>query len=197
MPRRPREFAFEADAMDLVDSMLEGLDDDAFTDSAAVEDDGDQKFKSKNLKAERRRRDKLNQSIYALRSLVPNITKMSKESTLADAIDYIKILEKEVVDLQIELSGVQTEEGEKPGILSATETTKPLQDAVPFKGMVQLCSLGKNKFHLKVTMEKRIGGFTKLLEAVSQLGLEVTEVTTVSFSDIYQGALCLEVRSIF
>ena len=52
---------------------------------------------------------------------------MSKESTLTDTIDYIRQLQKEVLDLQTELAD---EEGEKQGSASSSpETMAPLQNA--------------------------------------------------------------------
>ena len=52
---------------------------------------------------------------------------MSKESTLTDAISYIKQLQQQVLELQIELSKIPDEDGEKQGSASSTETMAPLE----------------------------------------------------------------------
>lgn len=53
-----------------------------------------------HVEAERQRREKLNQRFYALRAVVPNVSKMDKASLLGDAIAYINELRGKVGDAE-------------------------------------------------------------------------------------------------
>lgn len=55
-----------------------------------------------HVEAERQRREKLNQKFYALRAVVPNISKMDKASLLGDAIAYINDLTSKIKVMEAE-----------------------------------------------------------------------------------------------
>ncbi|XP_057519040.1 transcription factor bHLH14-like [Amaranthus tricolor] len=59
-----------------------------------------------HVEAEKQRRDRLNKRFYALRAVVPYVTKMDRASLLADAVKYIKELKAKVSALEEKLKGV-------------------------------------------------------------------------------------------
>ncbi|KAL9167079.1 hypothetical protein ABFS82_05G072700 [Erythranthe guttata] len=55
-----------------------------------------------HVEAERQRREKLNQRFYALRAVVPNVSKMDKASLLGDAIAYINELKSKLQNVELD-----------------------------------------------------------------------------------------------
>ncbi|KAJ4978422.1 hypothetical protein NE237_009202 [Protea cynaroides] len=64
--------------------------------------------RSKTLVSERRRRGRMKEKLYALRSLVPNITKMDTASIVGDAVEYVKDLQREARNLKEEIAGLRS-----------------------------------------------------------------------------------------
>ncbi|XP_048556870.1 transcription factor BHLH6-like isoform X2 [Triticum urartu] len=114
---------FEAQVLELgvVDSMylpaedsLSGLYSCSYDDSSSP--DGASSWStamtmatraSKNIIMERDRRRRLNEKLYNLRGVVPNITKMDKASIIQDAIAYIEALQEQERQLLAEISDLK------------------------------------------------------------------------------------------
>ncbi|KAK8945897.1 Transcription factor MYC2 [Platanthera guangdongensis] len=62
-----------------------------------------------HVEAERMRREKLNQRFYALRAVVPNVSKMDKASLLGDAITYINDMRSKLESLESEKEGLEAQ----------------------------------------------------------------------------------------
>lgn len=62
-----------------------------------------------HVEAERQRREKLNQRFYALRAVVPNVSKMDKASLLGDAVSYINDLRSKVQELEAERKDLESQ----------------------------------------------------------------------------------------
>ncbi|RAL48440.1 hypothetical protein DM860_005864 [Cuscuta australis] len=199
----------------------------SISDSDQNEDEDDGKYrrngKSKNLVAERKRRKKLNERLYALRALVPNISKLDRASILGDAIEYVMELQKEATDLQneLELNSEDDDEaeaggggGRKRNHLSRTEdknriprvpksepekylvaesekTDDKIQQMEP---QVEVAQLDGSEFLVKVFCEHKSGGFVRLMEALTSLGLEVTNVNTTRHTCLVSNIFKVERR---
>ncbi|XP_075487062.1 transcription factor MTB1-like [Primulina tabacum] len=82
-----------------------------------------------HVEAERQRREKLNQRFYALRAVVPNISKMDKASLLGDAISYITELQTKLKNMESEGESPRSIPREAPCLEAKTSTE--MQESVP------------------------------------------------------------------
>ncbi|CAL9046440.1 transcription factor ABORTED MICROSPORES-like [Musa acuminata AAA Group] len=159
--------------------------------SGGSEDDEEQRpgkrHHSKNLVAERKRRQRIRDRLHALRSMVPKITKMDKASILGDAIEYVKELQNQVRDLQDGLEKNEEEdEGNVPvpnGMINRGK--EPMSDEdddeqQQMEPQVEVKQLTANELFLMVLCEHRQGGFARLMEAMNALSLEVTNASVTT-----------------
>ncbi|CAA7017916.1 unnamed protein product [Microthlaspi erraticum] len=106
-------------------------------DSSATttNNDGSRKTKtdrSRTLISERRRRGRMKDKLYALRSLVPNITKMDKASIVGDAVSYVQELQSQAKKLKADIAGLEA------SLNSTGGYQEPVSDALktqPFRGI--------------------------------------------------------------
>nr|ADQ37357.1 unknown [Arabidopsis lyrata] len=149
------------------------------------EKEEDENFKSPNLEAERRRREKLHCRLMALRSHVPIVTNMTKASIVEDAITYIGELQNNVKNLletfhEMEEDPPEIDEEQTDQMIKPEVETSDLKEEMKKLGIeenVQLCKIGESKFWLKIITEKKAGIFTKFMEVMRFLGFEIIDIS--------------------
>ncbi|KAM1384745.1 hypothetical protein ACFX2I_036823 [Malus domestica] len=147
----------------------------------------DSEFKSKNLFAERRRREKLSGRLLALRSL------MNKATIVEDAITYIQELQQKVDLLQDQIFEMEasSEETLEP---NTDETHADAAEEMKKFGIqteVNVTKIDGNKLWVKVVLEKKRGGFTKLMGAMTTFGFELTDTSITTSSGAMMVSSCV------
>ncbi|KAJ6857634.1 hypothetical protein NC651_039151 [Populus alba x Populus x berolinensis] len=180
-----------------IDEAFSGYYDSSSPDGAASS------AASKNIVSERNRRKKLNERLFALRAVVPNISKMDKASIIKDAIGYIQELHDQEKKIQAELLELESGKSKKNQggfgvhyhqelpVLLRSKKKKIDYQFCDFGGSkispielleLRVAYMGENTLLVSLTCNKRTDTMVKLCEVFESLGLKIitANITTVS-----------------
>ncbi|TYJ31939.1 hypothetical protein E1A91_A05G002300v1 [Gossypium mustelinum] len=138
---------------------------------------------SSNILSERNRRKKLNQRLFALRALVPNIT---KASIIKDAIDYIQQLQEQEATLQADIMELENNNNNNPKnhdlpMLLTSKNTNVFDSPIQLL-QLNVTPMGDNTLLVSITCTKRADTMLKLCQLFESLNLKIitANLTVVS-----------------
>ncbi|KAI8020622.1 Transcription factor bHLH35 [Camellia lanceoleosa] len=171
----------------------------SYYDSSSPEGSQSSLAASKNIVSERNRRKKLNDRLFALRAVVPKISKMDKASIIKDAIDYIQELHEQERRIQADLIQLESGKLKKNAVFdldqeiptlsrlkkkridhnydSRRSTTSSIEDLE-----LSVSYIGEKTVVVSLTCSKRTETMVKLCEVFETLKLKIIAANITCFS---------------
>ncbi|PWA63778.1 basic helix-loop-helix (bHLH) DNA-binding superfamily protein [Artemisia annua] len=166
---------------------------------------------SKNIVSERNRRKKLNDRLFALRAVVPNISKMDKASIIKDAIEYIQLLHDQERTIQAELMELESQklEPENFDFNQETKSSMSMEKSKKIRVEQAFDSSGSSSYPIEVqdlhvsymgektvlvnlTCNKRRDTIVKLCEVFESLKLKIVTANIYAFSERLSNTLFIQ-----
>ncbi|XP_010481407.1 PREDICTED: transcription factor bHLH28-like [Camelina sativa] len=139
-----------------------------------------------HVEAERMRREKLNHRFYALRAVVPNVSKMDKTSLLEDAVRYINELKSTAENAESERNAVQNQLNELKKITGRQNATSSVcnDDKENLSELkIEVKAMGSDVM-IRVESGKRNHPGARLMNALMDLELEVSHASISVMNDL-------------
>nr|DAD48799.1 TPA_asm: hypothetical protein HUJ06_018736 [Nelumbo nucifera] len=149
--------------------------------------------RSRTLVSEGRRRSRMKEKLYALRSLVPNITKMDKASIVGDAVLYVQELQTQANKLRAEIAELESSfKGEERYQSLIVDSPTKTKQAFAQKKHHPVCrqilkmdifQVEERGFYVRVECNKGEGvtvALYKALESLTGFHLQSSNCATVS-----------------
>nr|WIE96177.1 basic helix-loop-helix transcription factor [Loropetalum chinense var. rubrum] len=154
---------------------------------------------SKNIVSERNRRKKLNERLFALRAVVPNISKMDKASIIKDAIEYIQELHDQERRIQAEISELESGKSRKntgfdhfdqeiPVLMRSKKKRTGTEQCFDLAGSrtspieLRVTYMGEKILLVNLTCSKRTDTMVRLCEVFESLKLKIITANITAFS---------------
>uniref|UniRef100_A0A0D9ZIL7 BHLH domain-containing protein n=1 Tax=Oryza glumipatula TaxID=40148 RepID=A0A0D9ZIL7_9ORYZ len=175
---------------------------------------------SKNIAMERDRRKRLNEKLFALRAVVPKITKMDKASIVRDAIAHIEKLQEEERQLLDEISVLQSTAAAAAAATTvvkddnggvAMPRMKKLRSTPPLDGgggalrvtsspslqilELQASKVGEKTVAVSIRCAKTRGAMAKVCHAVESLRLKVVSASVAAVDGTIVHTMLVEVTN--
>ncbi|KAG6472317.1 hypothetical protein ZIOFF_069777 [Zingiber officinale] len=136
-----------------------------------------------NILQERERRKRFNQTLYDLRGVVPNITKMSKVSIIHDAINYIQQLQDQERSLLDEISDMESTE-KYSSCLEGKRDNSTWSFSIPSESMevmeIGVREMGNGTTIINITSENKKSAITRVCQIVESCGLSIIAANITS-----------------
>lgn len=144
-----------------------------------------------HVEAERQRREKLNQRFYALRAVVPNVSKMDKASLLGDAISYINELKSKLLAAETDKEDLQRQmDSMKKELVGKDSRSDPDLSMSNHHGSSKLIDLDIDvkiigwDAMIRIQCSKKNHPAARLMSALKELDLDVNHASVSVVNDL-------------